>query len=119
MKHLLLIGIMTAFISVSAQSITERLIKSTYVAAVGNIKVYMNFDEYGKIKAWSNLYPDCIAVYTYSVSGNNISTTWKSNSCGSAGSNMNFIFNDKSATSVFSPSNDPNTKYWASAKIIK
>jgi hypothetical protein len=119
MKILLSFGFVLMLFSVSAQTVSEKLKKSTFICSAGNVKVYMNFDKYGYAKSWSNLYPECIAVYEYSVSGNNISTTWMSNSCGSTGTNQTFIFDEKSATPMFYGSNDSNMKFWASAKIPK
>ena len=131
MKHLLLIGIMTVFTSAFAQNkpeLTEvqklaiKLSKYTYVATVGNVKAYVNFSKMATMKAWSNLYPDCISLSSWSADSNNIyniSTTWISNTCGSTGSDMNIVFDNKSATPVFYFSSDPNIKYWAGPKIDK
>ena len=131
MKHLLLLGILAAFFSATAQkevALTEtqklaiKLSKYTYVATVGNIKAYVNFSKNTTMRAWSNLYPDCISLSSWSPGSNNIyniSTTWISNTCGSRGSDMNIIFDNKSATPMFYFSSDPNIKYWAGPKIDK
>ena len=122
---------MSAFISAYAQkepALTDvqklaiKLSKYTYVATVGNIKAYVNFSKTTTMRAWSNLYPDCISLSSWSPDSNNIyniSTTWVSNSCGSTGSNNTIIFDNESATPVFYFSSDPNIKYWAGPKIDK
>jgi hypothetical protein len=123
MKHLLLIGVLTTFISASAQSLSKKLTQYTWVGTSGKLKVYMNFEEgwsgasSGATIAWSNLYPECLASSTYSVVGNSISTKWLSNTCGSSGTNNTFTFNEKSATPMISVTiNGGEQKYYASLK---
>jgi hypothetical protein len=117
------IALLIAFSSwrVFGQHYSTKLSEHTWIGTVGNLKVYLNFDVNGNMKAWSNLYPDCIAYSTYSCSvfSNNITTTWVSNSCGSSGTNSVFVYDEKSATPVIYLSTDSNMKYWASKKIPK